>query len=49
MPTLRPPGTDLADLFSSTIGVPCCMFTADFLLEASKRKAVFDKVLKVEE
>ena len=43
------PGTDLADLFSSTIGVPQGMFTADFLLEASKRKAVFDKVLKVEE
>ncbi len=43
------PGTDLADLFGNTIGVPQGMFTADFLLEASKRKAVFDKVLKVEE
>ncbi len=43
------PGTDLADLFSSTIGVPQGMFTADFLLEASKRKPIFDKVLKVEE
>ncbi len=43
------PGTDLTDLFSSTIGVPQGMFTADFLLEASKRKPIFDKVLKVEE
>ena len=43
------PGTDLADLFGSTIGVPQGMFAADFLLEASKRKPIFDKVLKVEE
>jgi DNA repair protein SbcC/Rad50 len=43
------PGTDLADLFSRTIGVPQGTFTADFLLSTEKRKPVFDKVLKVEE
>lgn len=43
------PGTNLADLFANTIGVPQGMFTADFLLEPSKRKATFDQVLKVEE
>jgi DNA repair protein SbcC/Rad50 len=43
------PGTDLSELFASTIGVPQGMFTADFQLSPEKRKAVFDKVLKVEE
>jgi exonuclease SbcC len=43
------PGTDLSELFSSTIGVPQGTFTADFQLTAEKRKAIFDKVLKVEE
>ncbi|MEB3292009.1 MAG: SMC family ATPase [Synechococcales bacterium] len=43
------PGTDLADLFARTIGVPQGTFTADFLLSTEKRKPVFDKVLKVEE
>ncbi|MBE9033296.1 SMC family ATPase [filamentous cyanobacterium LEGE 11480] len=43
------PGTDLSELFSSTIGVPQGTFTADFQLTPEKRKAIFDKVLKVEE
>lgn len=43
------PGTDLSELFASTIGVPQGTFTADFQLTAEKRKAIFDKVLKVEE
>ena len=43
------PGTDLADLFGSTIGVPQGTFTADFQLPPEQRKRVFDKVLKVEE
>ncbi len=43
------PGTDLSELFASTIGVPQGMFTVDFQLTPEKRKAVFDKVLKVEE
>lgn len=43
------PGTDLAQLFSSTIGVPQGTFTADFLLTREKRKPIFDKILKVEE
>jgi DNA repair protein SbcC/Rad50 len=43
------PGTDLAELFASTIGVPQGTFTADFLLTTEKRKPVFDRVLKVEE
>lgn len=44
-----PPGTDLADLFASTIGVPQGTFAADFLLPKEKRKPIFDRVLKVEE
>ncbi|MEM9449271.1 MAG: SMC family ATPase [Cyanobacteria bacterium P01_E01_bin.6] len=43
------PGTDLARLFSNTIGVPQGTFTADFLQSAEKRKQVFDAILKVEE
>lgn len=43
------PGTDLGELFARTIGVPQGTFTADFLQAAESRKAVFDKVLKVEE
>jgi DNA repair protein SbcC/Rad50 len=43
------PGTDLSELFASTIGVPQGTFTADFQLTPEKRKAVFDRVLKVEE
>jgi len=43
------PGTDLGQLFSSTIGVPQGTFTADFLLPKEKRKPIFDKILKVEE
>ncbi|MBM0741571.1 SMC family ATPase [Phormidium sp. CLA17] len=42
-------GTDLSQLFSSTIGVPQGTFTADFLLTREKRKPIFDKILKVEE
>lgn len=43
------PGTDLSQLFSSTIGVPQGTFTADFLLTRERRKLIFDKILKVEE
>jgi len=43
------PGTDLAALFKSTIGVPQGTFTFDFTLQAAKRKVVFDQILKVEE
>jgi len=43
------PGTDLGELFARTVGVPQGTFTADFLQTAESRKAVFDKVLKVEE
>lgn len=43
------PGTDLAKLFASTIGIPQGTFTADFLLTATNRKPIFDKILKVEE
>ncbi|MDB9528016.1 SMC family ATPase [Oscillatoria sp. CS-180] len=42
-------GTDLGELFARTVGVPQGTFTADFLQTAENRKAVFDKVLKVEE
>ncbi len=44
-----PKGTDLSKLFSSTIGVPQGMFTADFLLKPKDRKTIFDRILKVEE
>jgi DNA repair protein SbcC/Rad50 len=43
------PGTDLAALFKTTIGVPQGTFTYDFTLAPSNRKSVFDQVLKVEE
>ncbi|HEY0406501.1 MAG TPA: SMC family ATPase [Pyrinomonadaceae bacterium] len=43
------PGTDLEALFRSAVGVPQGMFTADFLLRPSERKAAFDRLLKVEE
>ncbi|HEY9887198.1 MAG TPA: SMC family ATPase [Candidatus Obscuribacterales bacterium] len=43
------PGTDLGELFARTVGVPQGTFTADFLQSAENRKAVFDKVLRVEE
>ncbi|MBO0719511.1 MAG: SMC family ATPase [Blastocatellia bacterium] len=43
------PGTDLAALFKTTIGVPQGTFTYDFTLAPSSRKSVFDQVLKVEE
>ncbi|NDJ15762.1 AAA family ATPase [Myxacorys almedinensis] len=44
-----PVGTDLAKLFSNTIGVPQGTFTVDFLQTAEKRKPIFDAILKVEE
>jgi exonuclease SbcC len=43
------PGTDLARLFATTIGIPQGTFTADFLLPTEKRKPIFDAILKVEE
>lgn len=43
------PGTDLSNLFKTTIGVPQGTFTYDFGQSASRRKPVFDKILKVEE
>src|SRR5262245_22227903 len=43
------PGTDLSTLFRTTIGVPQGTFTFDFSQVPSKRKPVFDKILKVEE
>lgn len=42
-------GTDLSILFRTTIGVPQGTFTFDFLQAPSKRKPVFDKILKVED
>ena len=43
------PGTDLAALFKTTIGVPQGAFTYDFTLALSNRKNIFDQILKVEE
>lgn len=43
------PETDLAALFTSSIGVPQGTFTQDFQLQASRRKQVFDGILQVEE
>lgn len=43
------PGTDLQALFKSAVGVPQGTFTSDFLQPAAKRKASFDRLLKVEE
>ncbi len=42
-------GTDLAQLFANTLGIPQGTFTVDFLLPTEKRKPIFDTVLKVEE
>lgn len=43
------PGTDLADLFSQTIGVPQGTFTVDFFKAPKERKQIFDAILKVQE
>lgn len=43
------PGTDLAALFRTTLGVPQGAFTYDFTLPPSNRKAIFDQILRVEE
>lgn len=43
------PGTDLAALFRTTLGVPQGAFTYDFTLPPSTRKSVFDQILRVEE
>ncbi|HEY9856612.1 MAG TPA: SMC family ATPase, partial [Stenomitos sp.] len=43
------PGTDLDEFFRTTIGVPQGTFTAIFMDTATRRKAVFDKILRVEE
>ncbi|MEP7272017.1 MAG: SMC family ATPase [Acidobacteriota bacterium] len=43
------PGTDLASLFRTTIGVPQGTFTRDFALRPAERKSVFDHTLKVDE
>ena len=43
------PGADLGELFARTVGVPQGTFTADFLQSTESRKAIFDKILKVEE
>ena len=39
----------MSTLFRTTIGVPQGTFTFDFSQVPSKRKPVFDKILKVEE
>ncbi|MFM8394456.1 MAG: AAA family ATPase, partial [Acidobacteriota bacterium] len=43
------PGTDLAVLFRTTIGVPQGTFTYDFTLPPANRKAIFDQILRVED
>ncbi|MBX3282699.1 MAG: SMC family ATPase [Acidobacteria bacterium] len=43
------PGTDLESLFRQAIGVPQGTFTAVFLSTTATRKAIFDKLLKVDE
>lgn len=43
------PDTDLEELFRTAIGVPQGTFTAIFAETATRRKAVFDRVLRVEE
>lgn len=43
------PDTDLDEFFRTTIGVPQGTFTAIFMDTATRRKAVFDKILRVEE
>ncbi|KXK02130.1 MAG: putative DNA double-strand break repair Rad50 ATPase [Acidobacteria bacterium OLB17] len=42
-------GTDLESLFRQAIGVPQGTFTAVFLSTAAARKAIFDRLLKVDE
>jgi exonuclease SbcC len=44
-----PASTNLPQLFARTVGVPQGTFTADFLMSAEQRKAVFDAILKVED
>lgn len=43
------PDTDLDEFFRTTIGVPQGTFTSIFLDTATRRKAVFDRILRVEE
>jgi len=43
------PGTDLAYLFRTVIGVPQGTLTLDFLKSPGERKKVFDAMIKVEE
>ncbi|MEP6925382.1 MAG: SMC family ATPase [Pyrinomonadaceae bacterium] len=43
------PGTNLKELYRAAIGVPQGTFTAVFLDNATTRKTVFDRLLKVEE
>src|SRR5215471_19558739 len=43
------PSTDLRSLFTSAIGVPQGAFTVDFADQASRRKASFDRLLRVDE
>lgn len=43
------PTVSLPDLFETTIGVPQGTFTADFKKTATARKAIFDRILRVEE
>ena len=43
------PGTDIASIFRTTIGVPQGSFTYDFTLRPGERKGVFDRTLKVDE
>jgi exonuclease SbcC len=43
------PGTSLKELYRAAVGVPQGTFTAVFLDNANTRKAVFDRLLKVEE
>jgi len=44
-----PRDCNLADLFSTLVGIPQGTFTADFLKRGSDRKKVFDPLLNVEE
>lgn len=43
------PDIDLDEFFRTTIGVPQGTFTAIFMDTATRRKAVFDRILRVEE
>lgn len=42
------PGTDLPEFFRSTVGVPQGTLTAAFLESATRRKGVFDQILRVQ-